>query len=49
MKYALILITTVTTALAGCGVDGEPKAPEAKSKPGIAVTGRAEIGVSKRR
>lgn len=48
MRYALILIVSLTTTLAGCGVDGEPTTPEAKTKPGISVTGRAEIGIAKR-
>ena len=49
MKYAFLLITALSTSLlAGCGVDGEPTTPEAKTKTGITVTGRAEIGVAKR-
>ncbi len=48
MKPALILITAFTAMLAGCGVDGEPTTPEAKTKSGISITGRAEIGVAKR-
>ena len=43
-----LTLLTLTTLLVACGVDGEPTAPEPKAKPGISVTGRAEIGVVKR-
>lgn len=48
MKQILIL-TCAAALLAACGVDGEPTPPEPKAstKPGIAITGRAEVGVSK--
>lgn len=45
-----ILILTTATLLAACGVDGEPEAPtrdQASPKPGITITGRAEMGVAK--
>ncbi len=36
--------------LAGCGVDGPPKAPPAKEKetpkPGISISGTASVGVT---
>ena len=45
----IILPFAALFALAACGVDGEPSAPEPKTsaKPGISITGRAEIGVRK--
>ncbi|WP_298295812.1 argininosuccinate lyase [uncultured Litoreibacter sp.] len=45
MKQVIALITLAT--LAACGVDGEPVKPEPKPKPGISITGRAEIGIAK--
>lgn len=46
----LALISLALFSLAACGVDGEPTPPEpvAKNKPGIAITGRAEIGIARR-
>jgi hypothetical protein len=48
MKYLVSIATLMI--LASCGVDGEPTQPTqtASSKPGITVTGRAEIGISRR-
>ena len=43
-----IILLTLATLLTACGVDGEPTTPEPKTKPGISITGRAEIGVVKR-
>lgn len=49
MKQVFLLLAALaTTSLAGCGVDGEPTTPEAKTTPGVSITGRAEIGVAKR-
>jgi hypothetical protein len=48
MKY-LIALTTVAM-VAACGIDGEPSTPEpeAATKTGITITGRAEVGVRKK-
>lgn len=41
----LIALTLVAAGLlSGCGVDGAPKAPEAK--PGVSVSGDARVGVA---
>ncbi|EPX77219.1 hypothetical protein [Litoreibacter arenae] len=47
MRYAIALATLAI--LAACGIDGDPSTPEPEAKPqtGIAITGRAEVGVSK--
>ena len=48
MKQIVSMLAALV-ALTACGVDGEPSAPEPKvsAKPGISITGRAEIGVRK--
>ncbi|TDT73970.1 hypothetical protein BDE40_2749 [Litoreibacter halocynthiae] len=48
MKYAIALV--LTAMLAACGIDGEPSTPEpeAATKTGITITGRAEVGVGKK-
>ncbi|WP_180996014.1 hypothetical protein [Tabrizicola aquatica] len=38
----LILPLLACLALTACGADGEPQAP---TKPGISITGEAQIGV----
>ena len=38
MLYAALLL-----AVAGCGVDGEPETPQAKS--GLTISGEARVGV----
>ncbi|MBN8185137.1 argininosuccinate lyase [Salipiger thiooxidans] len=45
-----ILTLGVVALLAACGADGEPIAPEKREtpKPGISISGAAEIGVSSR-
>lgn len=47
MKYLMVLSTLAL--LAACGIDGEPSTPEpeAATKTGITITGRAEAGVRK--
>ncbi|SFR33077.1 argininosuccinate lyase [Litoreibacter janthinus] len=49
MKYTITLVAAALM-LAACGIDGEPSTPEpaAKSKTGISITGRAEVGVRKK-
>lgn len=39
-----VLILAATLALAGCGVDGAPVAPQATA-PGVSVSGDARIGM----
>jgi hypothetical protein len=48
MKYAIALATVAL--LSACGIDGEPSTPEpeAVTKTGITISGRAEAGVSKK-
>ena len=48
MKYVIAL--TTATMLTACGIDGEPSTPEpeAATKTGITITGRAEVGVRKK-
>lgn len=47
MRKALTILALF--GLTACGVDGEPTTPtkDAKPKPGITITGRAEVGVAK--
>ncbi len=44
MKFLMAL--GFASLLAACGVDGAPTRPEGKStKPGINITGKAEVGI----
>ncbi len=33
-------------AVAGCGVDGPPKPPQAGAAPGISLSGQARVGIT---
>lgn len=48
MKYLMAL--SAVALLTACGIDGEPSTPEpeAATKTGISITGRAEVGVRKK-
>lgn len=39
------LILAATLALAACGVDGPPAAPQAAAEPGVSFDAEASIGV----
>lgn len=43
MKW--IAIGCVLSLLAACGVDGPPERPEKKTRSGIFLTGKAEVGI----
>lgn len=43
-KLTPVLALMALTALAACGVDGEPVAPKAKA--GVSVSGDARVGLS---
>jgi len=45
-KARLLAAALVLTALAACGVDGEPERPEPRPASAISVSGTAEIGIS---
>ena len=40
----LAVLGLLAVAVAGCGADGEPERPAAK--PGVSITGTAEVGIS---
>ncbi|TWI29918.1 hypothetical protein [Paracoccus sulfuroxidans] len=42
-KLAFAVIAALLVA--GCGVDGAPIRPQAKTEPGLSVSGEARIGV----
>jgi hypothetical protein len=43
LTLSFLLALSASLAIAGCGADGAPEAPA--QKPGIAVSGEAQIGV----
>ncbi|WP_298258747.1 argininosuccinate lyase [uncultured Litoreibacter sp.] len=48
MKHVIAL--TTAALLGACGIDGEPSSPEpqAATKTGVTITGRAEVGAQKK-
>jgi hypothetical protein len=47
MRAAFVSVVTLgVLTLAGCGVDGAPKAPAQTTQTGVKVSGEAEMGVA---